>query len=33
LAARKMTVSLFTPALQPPPAESVRGLYVDMLYV
>jgi ribosomal protein S18 acetylase RimI-like enzyme len=33
LAARKMTVSLFTPAMQPPPAELVRGLYVDMLYV
>jgi len=33
LAARRFTVSLFTPAMKPPPAASVRGLYVDMLYL
>ena len=33
LPAHRVAVSLFTPALQPPPAESVRGLYVDLLYV
>ena len=33
LPARRFTVSLFTPAMQPPPAASIRGLYVDMLYV
>ena len=33
LPARRFTVSLFTPAMKPPAAESVRGLYVDMLYL
>jgi ribosomal protein S18 acetylase RimI-like enzyme len=33
LPARRLAVSLFTPALQPPPAESIRGLHVDMLYL
>ncbi len=30
---RRFTVSLFTPAKQPPPVESIRGLCVDMLYL
>ena len=30
---RRAAVSLFTPAMQPPPAESVRGLFADMLYL
>jgi ribosomal protein S18 acetylase RimI-like enzyme len=29
---RRSRASLFTPTIQPPPAESIRGLYVDMLY-
>ena len=33
LPGHRVAVSLFTPALQPPPAGSIRGLYVDMLYV
>ncbi|MDP2675959.1 MAG: GNAT family N-acetyltransferase [Dehalococcoidia bacterium] len=33
LPARRSTVSLFTPAMQPPPAASIRGLFADMLYV
>ncbi len=33
LPARRFTVSLFTPAMKPPPAASIRGLYVDMLYL
>jgi GNAT superfamily N-acetyltransferase len=33
LPARKMAVSLFTPAMQPPPADAIRGLYADLLYV
>ena len=30
---RRSTLSLFTPTIKPPPAESIRGLYVDMLYL
>ena len=30
---RRSTVGLFTPTIQPPPAESIRGLFVDLLYV
>ena len=30
---RRSTVSLFTPTVEPPPADSIRGLYVDMLYL
>jgi len=33
LPTRRLAVSLFTPALPPPPAEAIRGLYADMLYV
>ena len=33
LRAHRLAVSLFTPAMQPPPAGSIRGLYADMLYV
>ncbi len=33
LPARRAAVSLFTPTVKPPPAESIRGLYVDMLYL
>ena len=29
----RSTLNLFTPTIQPPPAESIRGLYVDMLYL
>jgi ribosomal protein S18 acetylase RimI-like enzyme len=29
---RRWAAALFTPTIQPPPAESIRGLYVDMLY-
>ena len=27
------SVSLFTPAMDPPPAEAIRGLYFDLLYL
>jgi len=30
---RIVTASLFTPTLDPPPAESIRGLYADLLYL
>ncbi len=30
---RRSTGSLFTPTIQPPPAESIRGLYFDLLYL
>jgi GNAT superfamily N-acetyltransferase len=30
---RRSTVSLFTPTMQPPPPESIQGLYLDLLYV
>ncbi len=33
LPARRGTVCLFTPAMDPPPAESVRGLFFDLLYL
>jgi len=33
LPAHGLALGLFTPALQPPPAASIRGLYVDLLYV
>ena len=33
LPAHRFTVSLFTPAMQPPAAESIRGLFADMLYL
>ena len=33
LPAHRVSVSLFTPAMRPPAAESIRGLYADMLYV
>jgi ribosomal protein S18 acetylase RimI-like enzyme len=29
---RRWTASLFTPTVEPPPAEAIRGLCVDMLY-
>jgi ribosomal protein S18 acetylase RimI-like enzyme len=29
---RRWAAALFTPTIEPPPAESIRGLYVDMLY-
>jgi hypothetical protein len=29
---RRSGAALFTPTIEPPPAESVRGLYVDLLY-
>lgn len=32
LPGRRSTASLFSPTIQAPPAESVRGLYFDMLY-
>jgi hypothetical protein len=28
---RRSTASLFTPTMQPPPGDSIRGLYYDML--
>ncbi len=30
---RRSTASLFTPTIQPPAAESIRGVYVDLLYL
>ncbi len=30
---RRSTISLFTPTIQPPPAEAIGGLYVDLLYL
>jgi hypothetical protein len=30
---RRSAVSLFTPTVQPPVADEVRGLYVDLLYL
>ena len=33
LRAHRTAVALFTPTVQPPPTASIRGLYVDMLYV
>jgi hypothetical protein len=33
LPARRGTVCLFTPAMDPPAAESVRGLFFDLLYL
>ena len=33
LPAHSLALGLFTPAMQPPPAAAIRGLYVDMLYV
>jgi len=33
LPGRRSSVSLFTPTIEPPPAESIRGLYVDLLYL
>jgi ribosomal protein S18 acetylase RimI-like enzyme len=33
LPAHRLAVSLFTPTLQPPKGDSIRGLYVDLLYV
>jgi ribosomal protein S18 acetylase RimI-like enzyme len=32
LPVRRWAAALFTPTIEPPPAESIRGLYVDMLY-
>jgi len=29
---RRSAAALFTPTIEPPPAESIRGLYVDLLY-
>lgn len=29
---RRWAAALFTPTIEPPPAESIRGLYVDLLY-
>ncbi len=33
LPVRRVAASLFTPTIGPPPPESVRGLYLDLLYV
>ena len=33
LPGQRFSVSLFTPTIQPPPEDSLRGLYVDMLYL
>jgi ribosomal protein S18 acetylase RimI-like enzyme len=33
LTRHRATVSLFTPTIEPPPAEFIQGLYVDMLYL
>jgi hypothetical protein len=33
LPGRRFPVSLFTPTIEPPPRDSLRGLYVDMLYL
>jgi ribosomal protein S18 acetylase RimI-like enzyme len=32
LPVRSWAAALFTPTIEPPPAESIRGLYLDMLY-
>jgi hypothetical protein len=33
LPVHRSSAALFTPATPPPPAESIRGLYVDLLYI
>jgi hypothetical protein len=33
LPGHRFAVSLFTPTIQPPPEDSLRGLYADMLYL